>query len=144
MRQKFVSKLKTYSSYYTKVLGGKEELEKHIEKLKGPENNKMTQKYWLSNLDVGQLLLSTYSRPVCFWSSIQSNCYVPHHVSPDQDSPPIHLCFVDDCHWVLLEPNCSCTLPIPPISRITKGFTKKMILWQKHFKDGLSIFNNVN
>ena len=87
---------------------------------------------------------STFSRPVCFWSLFQSSCYVPHNVSPDEASKAIHICFVDDCHWVLVEPNSACTLPIPPISKIPKGYTKKIGLWQKHLKDGLSLFNNVN
>ena len=115
-----VSQLESDSPFYTKVLGGKEELEKVIEKVKGPENNKMSKKYWLSNLDMGQLLSSTFSRPVCFWSSIQSSCYVPHNVSPDEASQAIHIFFVDDFHWVLLKPNSACTPPIPPISKNKK------------------------
>ena len=136
--------LQSNSQIYTKVLGSKEELEKVIEKVKGPQDNIMSKKYWLSNLDMGQLLASTFSRLICFWSSSQSNCYVPHHVTPDEAFDPIHICFVDDCHWVLLEPNSSCTVPIPTIFKIPHPFSKKMYLWKKHLKEGRDAFRVVN
>lgn len=132
--------------FFTKILGGKDELKKILENVSPTDCSSFLKKdYWLSNIDMGQFLSDTLNLPVCFWYLIQSSCYVPHKSSPPSDvsCTPLHLCSVSDSHWVLLLPKSSGSFPIPPICKVPKGYNRKFNLWQTHLKEGLSAYDVV-
>ena len=68
VRSSMAEQLVGERKFFTKILGGPQDFERVLESFKGPEGHKAEEKYWLSNLDMGQLIATTFSRPICFWS----------------------------------------------------------------------------
>ena len=75
---------------------------------------------WLSRLDAGPLAAEVYNRPVVFLShDAGSMTFLPISKAPGpKPKAPIFLCFVDDCHWFLLNvKQGTAPCPTPLVSR---------------------------
>lgn len=136
VRSIMVSCLSDNEHLFVKMLGkdGHKKLLKNLQ----PRGPVVFKNNWLHKLDMGQLLSDSFERPICFFSSVSCDTYVPVNASPDPSKTPIHLLFVNNNHWVLLLPSSS--FPIPPIVAVPKSYRKKVPLWNKHLSDGLSLY----
>jgi len=120
VRQDLVKELDRQPNTWKRLLGAKDIQDvRHSIYVSTPESP-VGQSQWLSRLDAGPLAAEVYNRPIVFLTCDSGSItFLPISKAPGpKPKSPIFLCFMDGCHWFLLNvKRGTAPFPLPMVSR---------------------------